>query len=1082
MSGLDLREMLRCASQRQPRRGGWTQAQRRDAPVPDAADRRDWARRRHWEEGTATATHGGGGGAEREGLMVAPASTGDAAVAGGSATHGGAERVSAGVGDGGTAASRRWRRSMDIRPNPGLAEMYFLAGQPRGSVWRQRAAAAGGRGIAAVRRRGEDEVHDGGGDGTQCEVAPTRTAESAGRNAASVAGQRVACPVVAPDERGNGGGGGGELGTKRGLEQQLASRSQPPKRRAVSAKRQFPAGCGRDAAIPLGRGHDGGVRAPDEATAAAPLAGSRNGLPLDAPPPDRAVLGNVEIGEKVAIADGGVRPSDETIAAAPFAGSRNGLPLDAPTHRAVLGNVEIGEKVAIVDGGVSMANVQQSHVTADAVLMKSSLVFDENRVDCKVSSLDNGAEGAASGTHGGDLLGRKEMLAKAAHLLPKWSIVPATRRFPPGCGRDVVAPLARGEEGNMGSNSEVMLSGVVRDVSHEVVAMDGGTNSVNQCATNIVGALNVGVSDETVQCEELEEGELIDDAYCEVPESQLVAGCVGTSDEIMQDKSLHEGCTDAALETEDGLLIGGNCETIFLAASAKCSVGGPPNETVQAKRVFGDNGIKGKISSLAIDDHGSNTLRSKAPIKSLVQSPLLTLRKMVANNNGSEVDGCISATGIAQVDREVEEGEGALRAYHAVLESQVATSFVPHESTTGRHEGAVLGKIAPEHSIRHFPKVESCRNTSRHVGTIPKAAAESCVEGPSKQHFKGKRDCKNDMIKKSSMDASTKVFDDGNRRSKIFLTARKSVKPPVIANRKPPLNTLHTPFSKGKEESVAASSAFFGPKKRLKVKGSGQSKHIPVKIVSASASASKDNLMDEKASNLEDDDILKELAVHDGKLELHLNVHRQNGCRNTDDRSKIRMLCRRFQKICRALVQAVEQGSLKVRRVDLEADKIIRKLPGFTKPVPIVGDIPGVEVGDEFLYRVELAIVGLHRPYQGGIDTTDHHGELVAISIVASGGYPDELSSSGELIYTGSGGKLAGKEKDEDQKLERGNLALENCIKTRTPVRVIHGFKSQSREDDSHSRARQISTFTYDGLYLVVGCWREGLPGSRAVD
>ncbi|RLM61005.1 hypothetical protein C2845_PM14G10620 [Panicum miliaceum] len=132
------------------------------------------------------------------------------------------------------------------------------------------------------------------------------------------------------------------------------------------------------------------------------------------------------------------------------------------------------------------------------------------------------------------------------------------------------------------------------------------------------------------------------------------------------------------------------------------------------------------------------------------------------------------------------------------------------------------------------------------------------------------------------------------------------------------------------------------------------------------------------------------------------------------------MVCSRFESICRAIVQAVERRSLKVRGIDLAADKLIRKLPGFTKLGPVVGDVPGVEVGDEFLYRVELALVGLHRPYQGGIDTTrDETGVLIAISVVASGGYPDELSCTGELIYTGCGGKDGG-----DQKLGHGNLCL----------------------------------------------------------
>uniref|UniRef100_A0A0E0QIN9 YDG domain-containing protein n=1 Tax=Oryza rufipogon TaxID=4529 RepID=A0A0E0QIN9_ORYRU len=697
-----------------------------------------------------------------------------------------------------------------------------------------------GEGTSRVRGRGEKGTTHGGAEGEGAVVAPVRTADAVpARNAVAVAGglatrgvERDAGQVVAREEKRHGG----ELGTKRGLEERAARSPPPPpppKRRAVSAIRQFPPGCGRDAAAPVarGRGCDGGVRLLDEATAA-PLAGSKD---------DSAVPGVVE-------------------------------------------------KVASVDGGDSMANAHHHHhAMMDTVLMKSSHVSDENQVARKVGSLENGAEGSARGKggHGGELLGRKEVLAQAANLLPKRRIVSATRRFPPGCGRDAVAPLAHREESKVGSSLEAMPVDAGWGVSKEVVTTDGRNNSVNQCASNIVG---------TVKCQELEEGEVAAEACCDV-ESQKVA-----------------------------------------------------------------------------------------------------------------------AADVVKV-------------------------------------------------------MNKCK------GTKSKAAAEPWAEGPSKEHFKAKRECEKDGMKKSSMNVPTEVFRDGIMRTKLLLTARKAVKPP--------LNTLHIPFSMGKEESVVTNSASFGPKKKVKVKSPHESKGIPMKIVSTSGLAGKDNLINEKALSLEDDDILKALAVHNGKLELYLNVpscverHRQHGSENGNDRSKIRMLCRRFQFICNALLHAVEQGSLMVRRIDLEADKIIRKLPGFTKHGPTVGNVRGVEVGDEFLYRVELALVGLHRPYQGGIDTTDHNGVLVAISIVASGGYPDELSSSGELIYTGSGGKPAGKEKHEDQKLGRGNLALKNCIKTKTPVRVIHGFKGQNREDVSHSRAKQILTFTYDGLYLVLDCWREGLKGSR---
>uniref|UniRef100_A0A0D3H001 YDG domain-containing protein n=1 Tax=Oryza barthii TaxID=65489 RepID=A0A0D3H001_9ORYZ len=855
-----------------------------------------------------------------------------------------------------------------------------------------------GEGTSRVRGRGEKGTTHGGAEGEGAVVAPVRTADAVpARNAVAVAGglatrgvERDAGQVVAREEKRHGG----ELGTKRGLEERAARSPPPPpppKQRAVSAIRQFPPGCGRDAAAPVarGRGCDGGVRLLDEATAA-PLAGSKD---------DSAVPGVVE-------------------------------------------------KVASVDGGDSMANAHHHHhAMMDTVLMKSSHVSDENQVARKVGSLENGAEGAARGKggHGGELLGRKEVLAQAANLLPKRRIVSATRRFPPGCGRDAVAPLAHREESKVGSSLEAMPVDAGWGVSKEVVTTDGRSNSVNQCASNIVG---------TVKCQKLEDGEVAAEACCDV-ESQKVAGhgeklesAVPVTSAVTEvltrcGSDEMEGCSYAAEATEKHLSMGG-----------KCSIGGPFNEIVHGKRVLGSDGIKREVPSLAMEDHGS----------------------------------------IAH-DQELVEVE--LTTGDHIQEAQVATTVNPHESTISRHEAAVSANTAPEVSIRHFSSVKN-GNTSQHEetiyasaaadvvkvmnkckGTKSKAAAEPWAEGPSKEHFKAKRECEKDGMKKSSMNVPTEVFRDGIMRTKLLLTARKAVKPP--------LNTLHIPFSMGKGGSVVTNSASFGPKKKFKVKGAYQTKDIPIKIVSTPGLGGKDNLVDKEALILEDDDILKALAVHNGKLELYLNVpscverHRQHGSENGNDRSKIRMLCRRFQFICNALLHAVEQGSLMVRRIDLEADKIIRKLPGFTKHGPTVGNVRGVEVGDEFLYRVELALVGLHRPYQGGIDTTDHNGMLVAISIVASGGYPDELSSSGELIYSGSGGKPAGKEKHEDQKLGRGNLALKNCIKTKTPVRVIHGFKGQNREDVSHSRAKQISTFTYDGLYLVLDCWREGLKGSRVL-
>jgi euchromatic histone-lysine N-methyltransferase len=277
-------------------------------------------------------------------------------------------------------------------------------------------------------------------------------------------------------------------------------------------------------------------------------------------------------------------------------------------------------------------------------------------------------------------------------------------------------------------------------------------------------------------------------------------------------------------------------------------------------------------------------------------------------------------------------------------------------------------------------------------------------------------------------------------------------------------------------------------------------KAASVDLASTSASASKEKrkfesvfvtkekLNVKSAEYLEDDDTLMAVSVHEGKLQLCLCApsgvrvwrHRPHGGPNADHRTRVGMMRRRFQFLCKFLAQAVKQGSVELSRVDRAAHNAIQKLPDYIKYGSAEGEVDGVEVGDEFLFRAELAIVGLHNPLQAGIDTTrDTDGEPVAVSIVASGGYLDEYSSSGELTYIGSGGKAAGTGQDGDQKLEHGNLALKKCIERNIRVRVTHGFKTPNTEEDSHSIGKEIPKFYYDGLYHVVGFWEDGAPGSR---
>ncbi|KAL8106950.1 uncharacterized protein LOC141670429 [Apium graveolens] len=236
----------------------------------------------------------------------------------------------------------------------------------------------------------------------------------------------------------------------------------------------------------------------------------------------------------------------------------------------------------------------------------------------------------------------------------------------------------------------------------------------------------------------------------------------------------------------------------------------------------------------------------------------------------------------------------------------------------------------------------------------------------------------------------------------------------------------------------------------------------------------------ELAEQIEDSSVSKEA----GNFEVALPPYGPNSTSSHDMRNRVRETLRLFQAICRKILQGEEaktrgrgQSNLKekIKRIDLYAANIVRdKGKKVNTGDHIFGAVPGVEVGDEFQYRVELAIVGVHRLFQAGIDYTKYKGDkIVAVSIVASGGYADELDNSDVLIYSGQGG-LSGKAKQpEDQKLERGNLALKNSIDVKNYVRVIRGSKEMKASESADARAKTVMTYVYDGLYTVERFWQE---------
>ncbi|XWS40326.1 hypothetical protein CRYUN_Cryun18bG0131100 [Craigia yunnanensis] len=151
--------------------------------------------------------------------------------------------------------------------------------------------------------------------------------------------------------------------------------------------------------------------------------------------------------------------------------------------------------------------------------------------------------------------------------------------------------------------------------------------------------------------------------------------------------------------------------------------------------------------------------------------------------------------------------------------------------------------------------------------------------------------------------------------------------------------------------------------------------------------------------------------------------------------------------------------------VHMRVARVLESLGKCVNTSKQFGHVSGIKVGDEFLWRGELSIVGLHHEFQRGIDCMKLiNGKIMATSIVDSGRYKNVMGiTADKLVYCGEGeNPTIGKDKKpKDQKLVGGNLALKNNMDEKMPVRVIrrinndHGYK-----------------FIYEGLYRVVEFWK----------
>ncbi|CAI9784830.1 unnamed protein product [Fraxinus pennsylvanica] len=223
-------------------------------------------------------------------------------------------------------------------------------------------------------------------------------------------------------------------------------------------------------------------------------------------------------------------------------------------------------------------------------------------------------------------------------------------------------------------------------------------------------------------------------------------------------------------------------------------------------------------------------------------------------------------------------------------------------------------------------------------------------------------------------------------------------------------------------------------------------KEIPVPVGHLGALV----LGDKKIYGVHDENLLSKTHAsyvpHDFDVSIPLKCSSHG-----DARTKVIETLRLFRSVCRQHSQDEAKSENPSNRIDLHAAKLIKQAKKEVNTgKPILGEVPGVQVGDEFQYRVELAIVGIHRLYQTGIDSMKHNGISVAISVVDAGVYTGDKHNADVLIYSGHGGNIVGKNKQpEDQKLERGNLALKNSISMMTPVRVIRGWKETNRSGNA---------------------------------
>ncbi|CAM0883148.1 unnamed protein product [Alopecurus aequalis] len=190
---------------------------------------------------------------------------------------------------------------------------------------------------------------------------------------------------------------------------------------------------------------------------------------------------------------------------------------------------------------------------------------------------------------------------------------------------------------------------------------------------------------------------------------------------------------------------------------------------------------------------------------------------------------------------------------------------------------------------------------------------------------------------------------------------------------------------------------------------------------------------------------------------------------SSDPREVVEDVLMTFEALRRRQLQ-LDEAQEAGKRADLKVSAIMMAKNLRANIGKRIGVVPGIEIGDIFYFRMELCVIGLHAPSMAGIDYmtvkfADEDDDSLAICIVAAGVYENDDDATDTLVYSGSGGNNKNNEEMHDQKLERGNLALERSLSRKNVIRVVRGYK------DPGCLAGKV--YIYDGLYKIHESWME---------